>query len=164
MMAKRILVPVRDVTRAEAIVPVVAALARESGGTVRLLSVQPLPGTRFDEFARTLPFYGYDVGVMLDMPRRVLMYGHAHEERLESETLERLRCLEPLLDGVPVERAVRFGDPVEEITRDADAFDADLVAVTERRRRWWRPALTGIIDRLRARVGVPVLALSAGAR
>ena len=163
-MAKRILVPVRDVTRAESIVPVVAALARESGGTVRLLSVQPLSRTRFDEFARPLSFYGGDVGVTLDVPRRVLMYGHAHEERLEFEMLERLRRLEPLLEGVPVERAVRFGDVVEEITRDADAFDADLVAVTEQRRRWWRPVLTGIIDRLRARVGVPVLALSAGAR
>jgi nucleotide-binding universal stress UspA family protein len=164
MMAKRILVPVGNVTRAEAIVPVVAALARESGGTVRLLSVQPLPHTRFDEYAHTLPSYGYDVGVTLDVPRRVLTYGHAHEERLESETLERLRGLEPLLDGVPVERAVRFGDVVEEITREAHAFDADLVAVTERRRRWWRPLLARMIDRVRARVGVPVLALSGGAR
>ena len=163
-MAKRILVSVRDLARAEAVVPFVAALARESGGTVRLLSVQSPPRTRFDEFTYTLPYYGYDVGLALDVPRRVLMYGHAHEERLESEMLERLQHLEALLDGVPVERAVRFGDVVEEITREANAFDADLVAVTERRRRWWRPALTGIIDRLRARVGVPVLALSAGAR
>jgi len=162
-MAKRILVPVRDVTRAEAIVPMVAALARESGGTVRLLSVQPPPRTRFDEYARILPFDGYDV-VTLDAPRRVLAYGHAHEERLESETLERLRRLEPLLDGVPTERTVRFGDVVEEIAREAHAFGADLVAVTERRRRWWRPLLARMIDRVRARVGVPVLALSGGAR
>jgi nucleotide-binding universal stress UspA family protein len=163
-MAKRILVPVADVTRAEAIVPMVAALARESGGTVRLLSVQPLQPTRFDDYARTLPFYGYDVGITVDVPRRVVTYGHAHEARVESETLERLSRLEPLLDGVPVERIVRFGDVVEEITREAHAFDADLVAVTERRRRWWRPLLARIIDRVRAHVGVPVLALSAGAR
>jgi len=161
MMAKRILVPVGDHTRAEAIVPVVAALARDSGGTVRLLSVQPLQRTRFDDYARS---YGYDVGLTLDVHQRVLMYGHAQEERLESETLERLRRLELLLDGVPVERAVRFGDVVEEIACETDAFDADLVAVTERRRPWWRPALARIVDRVRARVRVPVLALSGGAR
>jgi nucleotide-binding universal stress UspA family protein len=164
MMAKRILVPVADVARAEAIVPVVAALARESGGTVRLLSVQPLQRTRFDECAHTLPSHGYDVGFAVDAPPRVLSYGHTDEARLESETLDRLRGLEPLLDGVPVERAVRFGDVVEEITREADAFGADLVALTQRRRPWWRPALARIVDRVRARVGVPVLALAGGAR
>ena len=61
-MAKRILVPVAANERAEAIVPVVAALARDGGGTVRFLNVQPLPATRFDDYARTLPVYGYDVG------------------------------------------------------------------------------------------------------
>jgi nucleotide-binding universal stress UspA family protein len=164
MMAKRILVPVGDPTRAEAIVPVVAALARDGGSTVRLLSVQPLQRTRFADYARELPMCGYDVGVTLDVQQRVLTYGHAHEERLESETLERLRRLELLLEGVAVERAVRFGDVVEEIAREADAFDADLVAVTERRRSWWRPALARIVDGVRARVRVPVLALSGGAR
>jgi nucleotide-binding universal stress UspA family protein len=149
MMAKRILVPVGDVTRAEAIVPVVAALARESGGTVRLVSVQPLQRTSLLEYASKEPMYGYDVGVTIDLQQRVLAYGHAQEDRLESETLERLRRLEPLL---------------EEITREADAFDADLVAVTERRRPWWRPALARIVDRVRARVGVPVLTLAGGAR
>jgi len=81
----------------------------------------------------------------------VLAYGHVHEERLESEHLERLRRLEPLLDGVAVERAVRFGDVVEEVAREADAFDADLIAVSERRRPWWRPVLTRFVDRVRAR-------------
>ena len=162
-MAKRILVPIGDSMRAEAIVPVVAALARDGGSTVRLLSVQPLPRTRFVDYAPPVPAAGYDVGFTVDVPPRVLAYGHAHEERLESETLERLRRLEPLLDGVPVERAVRFGDVVEEIAREADAFNADLVAVTQRRRSWWRPALARIADRVRARVRVPVLALSGGA-
>jgi nucleotide-binding universal stress UspA family protein len=164
MMAKRILVPVAANERAEAIVPVVAALARDGGGTVRLLTVQPLQPTRFDEYARTLPMYGYDVGFTHDVQRRVLTYGHTHEARVESETLERLRQLEPLLDGVPVERAVRFGDVVDEIVLEAEAFDADFVAFTERRRPWWRPALARIVDRVRARVRVPVLALVGGAR
>ena len=83
---------------------------------------------------------------------------------MESETLERLRQLEPLLDGVPVERAVRFGDVVDEIVREAEAFEADLVAFTERPRPWWRPALARIVGRVRARLRVPVLALVGGAR
>src|SRR5882724_582531 len=128
MMAKRILVSIGTNERAEVIVPVVAALARDGGGTVRLLSVQPLQRTRF------------------------------------AETLERLRQLEPLLDGVAVERAVRFGDLVEEIVREAAAFDADLIAVTDRRRPWWRPALSRLVDRVRSRARVPVLMLSGAAR
>ncbi|PYM30616.1 MAG: hypothetical protein DMD80_03170 [Candidatus Rokuibacteriota bacterium] len=164
MMAKRILVPIGDNERAEAIVPVVAALARDGGGTVRLLNVQPLQRTRFDDYARRLPLYGYDAGVTLEVQQRVLLYAHAHEERLESETLERLRQLEPLLDGVAVERTVRFGDVTEEIVREAEAFDADLIAVSERRRPWWRPALARLVDRVRGRVRVPVLALSGAGR
>jgi len=163
-MAKRILVPIGDNERAEAIVPVVAALARDGGGTVRLLNVQPLQRTRFDDYARRLPLYGYDAGVTLEVQQRVLLYAHAHEERLESETLERLRQLEPLLDGVAVERTVRFGDVTEEIVREAEAFDADLIAVSEWRRPWWRPALARLVDRVRGRVRVPVLALSGAGR
>jgi nucleotide-binding universal stress UspA family protein len=164
MMAKRILVPVEMNARAEAIVPVVAALARDSGGTVRLLSVQPGPQTLFDEHLRKLPLYGFDGALATEFEQRVLAYAHSEEQRLQADTLTRLRELEPLLDGVPIERAVRFGDVVEEIAREAEAFDADLIAVTERRRPWWRPALARIVDRLRLRLRVPVLALSGGAR
>jgi len=163
-MAKRILVPIGTSEGAEVIVPMIAALARDAGATVRLLNVQPLPRARLGESASTLPRYGYDAGLTLEMQRRVLAYGHVHEERLESEHLERLRRLEPLLDGVAVERAVRFGDVVEEVAREADAFDADLIAVSERRRPWWRPVLTRFVDRVRARARVPVLTLSGAAR
>jgi nucleotide-binding universal stress UspA family protein len=161
-MAKRILVPVGTNARAEAIVPVVAALARDGGGTVRLLSVQPPPRTRFEISVRPVAWYGQAFDAAHDLDR-VLVYGHADEERLEAETLQRLRELDQLLEGVVIERAVRFGDVVEEIAREAAEFDADLVAVSERRRPWWRPALARIVDRLRARVSVPVLALSGGA-
>src|SRR2546428_11512100 len=139
MMAKRILVPIGDNERAEAIVPVVAALARDGDGTVRLLNVQPLQRTRFDDYARRLPLYGYDAGVTLEVQQRVLLYAHAHEERLESETLERLRQLEPLLDGVAVERTGRVRDVTEEIVPEAEAVGADLIAGSQRRRPWWRP-------------------------
>jgi len=163
-MAKRILVPIGTNEGAEVIVPVVAALARDAGATVRLLNVQPLQRTHLGESASALPVYGYDAGLTLEGQRRVLAYGHVHEERVESEHLERLRRLESLLDGVAVERAVRFGDVVEEVAREADAFDADLIAVSERRRPWWRPVLTRFVDRIRASARKPVLTLSGAAR
>ncbi len=163
-MAKRILVPVGAEERVEAIVPVVAALARDSGATVRLLHVEPPQRTRFDEAARRLPLHAYDSQVMHDLQQRLLYYAHVAEEQLESEGLERLRQLEPLLDGVEIERRVRFGDVVDEIALEAEAFAADLIAVAQRRRPWWRPTLASIGERLRARVRVPVLALSGAAR
>ena len=163
-MAKRILVPVESNERAAAVVPVVAALARDGGGTVRLLSVQPAPRTRFGDDTGRRPLYGYDVGFVLDAFDRAAAYGHAQEAPIEFQIIEHMRRLDPLLDGVPIEHAVRFGDVVDEIVREADAFEADLVAVTERCRPWWRPALTRIVDRVRARVRVPVLALCGGVR
>jgi nucleotide-binding universal stress UspA family protein len=165
MMAKRILVPIGTDERAETILPVVAALARAGGATVRLLRVQRPQRARYDVAARRLPRYtAYDTQVVHDLQQRLLSYGHVAEERLESEELERLRQLETLLDGVDVERRVRFGDVVDEITREARAFDADLIAVSQRARPWWRPALASVVQRLRARARVPVLALSGAAR
>jgi nucleotide-binding universal stress UspA family protein len=164
MMAKRILVPVGNDERVESILPVAAALARESGGTIRLVQVQPLQRTRFDEYARRLPLYGYDASERIDLAQRVLTYAHAHEERLESETLERLHAFAPLLDGVAVEWQVRFGDVVEEIVREAEAFGADVVTMYERRRPWWRPRVSPIGERVRARAGVPVLTLTEARR
>jgi nucleotide-binding universal stress UspA family protein len=160
MMAKRILVPIGRDERAETILPLVAGLARDAGATVRLLHVQPLQRTTFDALARKSAQYGYDALVTAEVRQRVLFYAHTHEERLESESLHRLRQLEPLLDGVTVERRVRFGDVVDEIVREAEAFDADLVAVSARRRPWWRPALAPVGDRVRRRVRVAVLTLS----
>src|SRR2546430_16763852 len=110
MMAKRILVPIGTSEGAEVIVPMVAALARDAGATVRLLNVQPLPRTHLGESASTLPLYGYDAGLTLDVQRRVLAYGHVHEERLESEHPERLRRLEPPPHGVAGQRARRVRD------------------------------------------------------
>src|SRR5258708_34435090 len=94
-MAKRILVPIGTSEGAEVTVPVVAALARAAGATVRLLNVQPLQRTHLGESASTLPLYGYDAGLTLEVQRRVLAYGHVHEERLESEHLGGLPRLGP---------------------------------------------------------------------
>lgn len=111
-MAKRILLPLDQSLIAEAVVPLVADAARGGGAAVRLLHVAPIPQALVNNEGRVVAFVDQEF------------------ERLETEGLDYLRTIEAKLDGVPVECVVRFGDPVEEILREADAFGADLIAVT----------------------------------
>ena len=140
-MAKRILVPLdRDETSAS-VVPLVRDIARGSGGMVRLLHVAPVPKERVAEDGR------------------VVAYASQEMERVEHSRLDYLKEAESHLDGVPVESVVRFGDPVEEIVREASAFDADLIAVTTESRGWLRHLLGGVADRVFHKADVPVLLL-----
>jgi nucleotide-binding universal stress UspA family protein len=111
-MAKRILVPLDASLAAEAVLPLVADAARGGGAIVRLLHVSPVPG----------PLVAKD--------GRVVAYADQEMARLEAEGLDYLHTAEARLEGVPVECVVRFGEPAEEIVREADAFAADLIAVT----------------------------------
>lgn len=110
-MAKRILVPLDQSEVAEAVVPVVADAARGGQATVRLLHVAPMPDS------------------LVDVEGRVIAYADQEIERLQAEALDYLHAVEVQFIGTPVECAVRFGDPVSEILRDAEAFGADLIAV-----------------------------------
>ena len=139
-MAKRILVPLDQSVEAEVVVELVADLARSSGATVRLLHVAPNPRNLVDE------------------ERRVLAYADQEAKRLEVEALDYLRTVELQLDDAPVEFAVRFGDPLREILREADAFGADLIAVTARPRRpIGRVFRRGVARRVFRRAPVPVV-------
>ncbi len=139
-MAKRILVPLDRTTRSEAILPLVAGIGRGAGPTVRLLHVAPVP----DSVAG-------DDG-------RVIAYADQEMARLESERLEYLEALAARLPDIPVERVVRFGDPVPEILIEAEAWDADLIAVTATRTRWFdRIRPRGVADRIFRKAAVPVL-------
>src|SRR5438067_8169890 len=95
-MTKRILAPIDARERSEAIVPVVAALARDSGATVRLLRVYPVPEREVRDTGQTI---AYADQVMAGLTA-------AGEDALQH--------VEAQLNGVPVERVVRFGDTVEE--------------------------------------------------
>ncbi|HEX6209316.1 MAG TPA: universal stress protein [Methylomirabilota bacterium] len=141
-MAKRILTPIDARERRETIVPVVAALARETGAAVRLLRVFPVPGRVIGNHGQTVAFSDQEMA------------------RLTHEGLSDLRHLEADLSGVPVDAVVRFGDPVEEIVLEAEAFDADLVALTADQQGYLRTALApGVADRVARRVAVPTLTL-----
>ena len=109
---KRILVPLDLTTEPDAITRVVADAARGAGATVRLLYVAPVPDA------------------VVDVDGRIVAYADQEGARLEAEALDYLRSVEIELDDVPVESVVRFGDPAEEILREADEFGADLIALT----------------------------------
>ncbi len=142
-MAKRILVPLDQQERTEAVLPLVADMARAGGATVRLLHVAPVPQVRHDTAGR------------------VIAYANQEGERLEGRALDYLRTVEAQLEGVPVEHRVRFGRPGAEILLEADVFDADLIALTAPPRRWrpWTP-FGGVSGRVRRRAAVSVMFLT----
>lgn len=144
-MAKRILVPLDTSEHSESVLPLVADLARAAGATVRLLHVTPYARTRFSE------------------DNRVIHYAHQQEERDAREAELWLRELTPLLDGIDVEHRVRIGDAGEEILREADAFDADVIVLRASPWRWWRRTLGRVAKRVRAKAGAPVVLLSEAA-
>jgi len=96
-MAKRILVPLDEAVQTESMVEAVGALARSTGATVRLLHVAPI------------------ADVVVDEDGHVLAYSDQETERLEAEAQDFLHAASIGLEGVPVECAVRFGDPVAQI-------------------------------------------------
>ncbi len=143
MMAKRILVPIDAQERSEAIVPLVAGLARGMGSSLRLLRVFPIPN-------RVLGTNG-----------RTVAYADQEMDRLTAEGLDGLGRIEALMEGIPVESVVRFGEPVEEILLEAEAFDADLIALATLSHGRLRSALSpGVAERVARKAPVPTLTLS----
>ena len=111
-MAKRILIPLDRSSASEAVLPLIGDAARGAGATVRLLHIAPVPDAVEREYGR----------------------GAADSDRvMERATADGESYLEGAgasLQGVPVERVVRFGDPAREILVEAEAWGADLIAVT----------------------------------
>jgi nucleotide-binding universal stress UspA family protein len=141
-MAKRILAPIDPREKHESIVPVVAALARDSGATVRLLRVVPVPQHVIGTDGRTVAYVDQEMS------------------RLTAEGLQSLQSVEAELAGVPVEAVVRFGDPVEEIVTEAEAFHADLIALAADQQGYVRTAFApGVADRVAYKSPVPTLTL-----
>ncbi len=141
-MAKRILVPLDETTEHEAILPLVADLARPAGATVRLLHVAAPPDNVVTEDGQ------------------VIAYMDQEATRLRVQWLDYLRTVEPLLIDVEHEREVRFGYPLAEILAEAEEFGADLIAVTTSSRKSLKDRLLGSIAAdLMKRSTVPVLLL-----
>ncbi|MGH7355098.1 MAG: universal stress protein [Candidatus Rokuibacteriota bacterium] len=142
-MMKRILVPITGDERSEAIVPVVAALGRDRGASVRLLRVFPVPDLVVGTHGRTVAYTDQEM------------------TRLTGEGLNDLRRVEAQLESVPVESVVRFGEPAEEIVLEAEAFGADVIALAGRTRGRLRGALDpGVAAEVARRAPVPTLTLA----
>ena len=139
-MAKRILVPLDVSPLAESIVPMVADAARGAGATVRLLHVAPLPQALVSETGQVIAYLDQEM------------------ERLEAEGMDYLRAVEVQLEGIPVECVVRFGDPVQEILLEAEAFGADLIAVaTAGRSGVGRTVLGSVAEQVFRKSRLPVV-------
>jgi nucleotide-binding universal stress UspA family protein len=141
-MTKRILAPISAEERSEAIAPLVAALARETGATVRLLRVFPVPERIVGTDGRTVAYVDQEM------------------DRLTGEGLDELARLETAMPGVPVECVVRFGDPEEEILVEAEVFGADLIALTAPKRgRLLSVLAPGVAERVAEKASVPAVVL-----
>ncbi len=144
-MAKRILVPLDGSVTAEALLDVVADTARGGGAAVRLLRVAPL------------------LNSLVGADGRVVAYADQEMEREEAEALDYLRSVEGRLAGIDVDYIVRFGQPLDEILREADAFNADLIAVgTAGRSGLSRAILGSVAEQVVRKAAVPVLLFRAG--
>ena len=126
-MAKRFLVPLDRTPEAEAVIPLVAGAARETGGMVRLLYVAPVPGN------------------VLSEEGTVVAYADQELTRLDAEAMDYFSAMELRFGDVPVERCVRFGDPVTEILSEAESFDAEVIVVATKCRSGVRRTLLGSV-------------------
>jgi nucleotide-binding universal stress UspA family protein len=143
-MTKRILVPLDQSPLAESMLPLVADIARGAGATVRLLHVAPVPGNR-------------------EVDGRVVAYADQEMARVEAEGKDYLQSMEVHLAGAPVECVVRFGGDVREILLEAEAFGADLIAVTTAGRSGvGRTLLGSVAEQVFRKAKVPVLLYRGG--
>ena len=139
-MARRILIPLDRSMTAESIVSLVGDLARGSNASLRLLYVAPRPCN------------------LVDRDGHVIAFADQEMSSLESEGLDYLRGVERMLGDLPVASIVRFGNPTEEILREADDDGADLIVVSTTGRNGFKRTMLGsVAEAVFRRARVPVL-------
>jgi nucleotide-binding universal stress UspA family protein len=144
-MGRTILVPLDGSAGSEAVLSAVERIARAEGATVRLLHVAP------------------PVEVLL-VDGRVVRYADQEVARLRHQVQTYLMGAAAAL-GVDVEVRVRFGDPVEEIVREAGSGEVELVAMATRRRTGLKRLLEpGVAARVKRATRVPILLVRYGER
>jgi len=90
--------------------------------------------------------------------KRVVAYADQEMARLEAEGLDSLRTVATRLGGLPIQSCARFGDPLDEILKEAVAFGADLIAVTTAGRSGLGRAVLGsVAERVFGKAETPVL-------
>lgn len=123
----RILVPVDRTGHNAAVLAAAGELAKQASAIVRLMHVSPVPEP-----------------VVID--GRTVSYSDQEEERVEQEAEAELRAAAAeLLKDVPVEYVVRLGNPAEEIVREAESVNADLIVMATHKRTGVRRLIQGSI-------------------
>jgi nucleotide-binding universal stress UspA family protein len=142
MTPKRILVPLKGTAGDEAVLSVVAPAASAVGATLRLMHVAPIPRNLVSEAGR------------------VVMYADQEMGRLNAQWLSYLAGVAATLHDTATECVVRFGDPAPEIVAEAEAWGAELIALTTTRGRrfGWRR----IVEAVSRKVRIPVLRYQLG--
>jgi nucleotide-binding universal stress UspA family protein len=140
MTPKRILVPLKGTPGDERVLAMVAPAATAVGATLRLLHVAPVPHNLVSESGR------------------VVMYSDQEMGRLDAQWSAYLAAVAVPLHDNAVECVVRFGDPAPEIVAEAEAWGAELIAMTVARPRrfGWR-GLRRIAKAVSRAVRIPVL-------
>lgn len=141
---QKVLVPLDGSAGSQAVLPTVEELARAEGARVRLVHVAPSPES-------------------VIMNGRVIAYADQEAARIEQEVLAYLRKVAAELSGLEVEAAVRFGDPVEEIVKEAESAGVDLIALATHRRTGVRRLLKGsVAEQVERATAIPVLLVRHG--
>lgn len=112
-MAKRVLMVITPARAGDLVSAArsAAAVARESGGVVRMAWVRPLPAPRVDRHDR----------IVADTDREMA--------RLTAAAVEQMTALAWEFGEVDVERVVRFGRLATELAIEAHAWRADLIGL-----------------------------------
>jgi len=141
-MPKRILVALDRTTSPYTLLDVIGDAVRGSGATVRLMHVADAPDS------------------VTDRTGRVVVYSDQETARVEAEAMDALRAFEVHLPPESVDSVVRFGDPATEILREAEAFDADLIAMPATcHAPILRLLFGGVAEKVARRAPMPVLLL-----
>jgi nucleotide-binding universal stress UspA family protein len=126
------------------VLPTVGELALAQGARIRLLRVAPEPKA-------------------VEADDRIIAYADQETSRVEMETLAYLRRAALALPGIEVDCAVGFGDPAEEIVKDAQAARVDVIAMATHRRRGLDRALRGsVAETVERASAIPVVLVPYG--
>jgi len=146
-MARRILVPLDGSPGSETALAEIADLARAQHAVLRLLHV-----------ARPAE-------PMVAADGQVVAYADQVAAGVTHDVRAYLAGVASTVPDLPVETAVRFGEPAEEILDEARRSGADLVAMATHRRRGLRRVVKGsVAERVERRSRVPVLLVEHGGR
>jgi CBS domain-containing protein len=142
---KRILVPLDGTAGSEVVLSKVGEIARADGAAVCLLHVAPP--------AKEIRADG-----------RVVVYADQETARIEAEVHAYFRRIATTLGDVPIQFSVRFGDPVEEIVREAEEGKFGLVAMATHRRTGLSRFVKGsVAEEIERAAKVPVMLVRYGA-